>query len=114
MTTTLNVGLNVGDKLGLHPLAVLRAIRHAGGLPVRATVHESDTEQTAVVALAKPLSPSALERLSSALRQDAVAQWDGVKGLLVGPKAAEWGPFNPAFFLTLDGSRLAPEMARAA
>jgi hypothetical protein len=54
--------------------------------------------------------------LAVALGQDCIAVWhaDEAYGDLIGPKAAEWGPFNPEFFILPDGTRLAETAAKAA
>lgn len=115
MTATLNIGLNVGDKAAaLTPLDTLLAIRRFGRQPLRETLVESDTEPTLVVEVDVPFSGPALAALAATLRQDAVAQWDGRRGLLEGPSASSWGPFDPAFFFTLDGARLAEPTAAIA
>lgn len=115
MRATLNIGLNVGDKVAaLTPLSVLAAIRWFGRQTLREAIVDSDTEPTLVVEVDVPFSGPSLAALSARLRQDAVAQWDGQRGLLAGPKAAAWGPFDPAFFFNLDGQRLATPQATAA
>lgn len=115
MSATLNIGLNVGQTVAaLTPLAVLAVLRSTGRQALREALVESDTEPTLVVEVDVPFSGPSLAALSERLKQDAVAQWDGQRGLLAGPRAADWGPFDPAFFFTLDGARLAEQPARAA
>jgi len=60
-----------------------------------------------------------LAAVSSECDQDAIVCLyesgpDAGNGFLAGPRAAEWGDFNPALFLTLDGRTLAEENARDA
>ncbi len=114
----LNVGLNVGDVLTLSPLEVLSALWRAAlqeGVEVlEARVHDSSSEPTLVARLSHPLSTQTLNDLSVTLRQDAVAQWAAGRGTLAGPKADLWGPFDPDFFVTLDGRRLSDALAIAA
>lgn len=105
---TLNIGLAVRDgrqHSASHAAAVLRII--GGAYVTRAEVHESDTEPTLVAEVRRPLNYTQLFAVARALQQDAVAQWDGSEGHLVGPNAAAWGTFNPAYFLDLKGRRLA-------
>ena len=52
------------------------------------------------------LPPAAVDRLSAALRQEAIAQFDGEQGGLYGPQAEKWGDFNPEFFIMPDGRRM--------
>lgn len=42
------------------------------------------------------------------LKQDCIAVYRELTGggALVGPRADAWGPFNPEYFLLLDGRRL--------
>lgn len=123
MTALLNIGLNVGDRVAaLTPLDTLLAIRRFGRRALREAVVESDTEPTLVVEVDVPFSGHALYALATTLGQGAIAQWDGQRGILEGPRAAAWGayrtphgePFDPAFFFTLDGVRLAEPAAAIA
>lgn len=113
MTTILNVGLAVNDGSAIEPAHALAALRARLGVSklLGVSVAQSDTEPTLIVELNQPLSaPNAFD-LSRALRQDCIAQWNGEHGELYGPAAWRWEPFNPAFFLCPDGSRLAAEQA---
>ena len=110
---TLNVGL--ASPSGLIPveraLAALRVV--AGWSPRRWALAQSDTEPT-LIAEGPTLGASQAYAVADALKQDAIAVWDGREGDLIGPAAAAWGEFDPSFFLTLDGSRLAAPLAKAA
>lgn len=68
----------------------------------------SDTEHTLIVEVFPDLSFMALWILCEDLAQDCVAVHSpGTEsGQLVGPKAHEWGAFNPLQFILLDGTRL--------
>lgn len=108
MPATVNIGLAVNDGSTIKPTHALAALRAVGG--VRALIGRvfcSDTEPTLVAEIDRPLNAAAAYEVARYLRQDAIAQWDGREGDLYGPNAAAWGDFNPAFFLTLDGRRLA-------
>lgn len=112
MTTLVNIGLHANGGGKVRPSEALAALRAVGGAqPIRAEIQHSDTEPTLVVEIARPLYASSAFAVADALRQDAIAQWDGRDGQLYGPNASAWGAFNPAFFLNLDGSRLAPPLA---
>ena len=86
---------------------------------------QSATERTAIVTLVykdlpeRHLSVRYAEELAYHLcglyRQDAIAYYvtsteGDVRAGLVGPRAAEWGPFNPAYFLCGDGETLASRL----
>lgn len=111
MTITLNVGLKYSDTCWLRghhmpPSKAIAAIYSVGGNIRHHEEFESNTERTLVASLTKPLTREQLETLSNYLDQDCIAQHDGIEGQLVGPKAEEWGPFNPDYFLTMDGQPL--------
>lgn len=114
MKTLVNIGLDAkGTRL--HPRNALAALAViSGAAATAATVHQSDTEPTLVAELSHPLNATAAYEVARFLKQDAIAVWDGHDGHLYGPNAASWGPFDPAFFLTLDGSRLEAPLANAA
>lgn len=106
-STIVNIGLDVNDGgLPIGPATVSAALRKAGATVLISDVLQSDSELTYVARLASPLDADALYQLSIELRQDCVAQAVGEAGELHGPKADKWGPFNPAYFLTLRGERL--------
>ena len=112
MSNTVNIGLAVNGCPPLSPDHALAVLRTVGGVaPLRAAVRQSDTEPTLVVETRSPLHASAAFEVARRLRQDAIAQWDGREGFLYGPAAAAWGDFDPAFFVTLDGSRLSQPLA---
>lgn len=112
---TLNIGLARRGKPNLRPDEAIAAVRAIGGQPVlRSSLHDSDSEPTLIVETRRPVYASAAFEIAKRLGQDAIAQWDGRDGQLIGPAAAAWGTFNPAFFLTLDGSRLASADLRVA
>ncbi|UIS25315.1 hypothetical protein [Erythrobacter phage vB_EliS-L02] len=107
MQNLINIGLH-SNRGGIIPVTrALSQIRRLGGRVVRYTVAESDSEPTLVAELSDGLAGDALEALSETLEQDCVAYVDSLGGALYGPKAADWGPFNPAYFLTMSGERLA-------
>jgi hypothetical protein len=112
MTSLINIGLachNGGKVNPEHALAVLRTV--GGVSPLRSAVRVSDTEPTLVVEARGAPTATAAYEVSKRLHQDAIAVFDGREGHLYGPNAAAWGDFNPAFFVNLDGSRLAQPLA---
>lgn len=111
----LNVGLNVGKTVNALTLTrVVAAVEEEGGRIRSLSVHPSASEPTAIIELEAPLHRHALYGLADALDQDAVTQWDGLRGDIEGPFAAAWGAFDPDFFLTLDGRPLGHPQAVAA
>jgi hypothetical protein len=114
MRPLLNIGedTNTGGKVSADK--VLAALHLAGALPTDIWGHVSDTEYTYVVEIPRALSEREVRDLAIVLDQDAVAQWNGVHGILAGPRAKHWGPFDPARFLTLHGDRLSDTFHKAA
>lgn len=103
MKAILNVGLNVGDKPTWILDEVLLMLLATNRRDLRAVVKQSATEATAVVEIDPPLTKKEAGDICFWLKQDCIAQQleDG-SGMLYGPKAEEWGPFNPEYFLNFD------------
>lgn len=113
-TTTINLGLHTNDGGQLSPAAGLAAVEGCFG-PADQVYHLAagkSGEPTLVVIYAGVISNLQTQArvLCELARQDCVAvrvhhqpanplAWAGV---LIGPKAAEWGPFNPDFFTTAE------------
>jgi len=103
----VNIGLETNDGDTIKPSHAMAALSAIGGVHALVSgVHKSDTEDTLVAEINRPLTAAAAYVIAQFLRQDAIAQWDGYEGQLYGPNADAWGDFDPAFFLTLDGTRL--------
>ncbi len=111
---TVNVGLHVGDPANggrvMHPDEAVSAIKAAGGNVGKTSVVQSGTEPTLVADLDKPFAKKDLHDLSAKLGQDAIAQRnaDGT-GTLAGPKAKDWGEYNPDFFREHSGKTATEE-----
>jgi hypothetical protein len=104
----LNIGLARGDGGNISVGTVLREVYQAGKL-VTYAAHHSDTEQTVIAFVSiEGDYPAKINHLCVLWGQDCIAAYNPVTkaGELIGPKAAEWGEFNPEFFVLLDGSRL--------
>jgi len=122
----LNIGLHIN---GVMPAigernAIFRAVAYIGNVGGAVTgldLAQSSTEPTLVVTLRGALDEAQLNRLCGHLYQDAIAQLvisfdpDDVspagdvksRGMLVGPKAAEWGGrFDPTQFRVPGGAIL--------
>lgn len=104
----LNIGLHraKGGKVTKGELlAALRLCRIVKRGAIQ--YHESDTETTAVLELDKMPTVERLHTLSETLGQDAIALYSlpAKRGTLIGPNAAKWGKFNPAYFLLPSGGR---------
>lgn len=102
---TLNIGLNIGKTSEqIDPRAVLYALDKLGFFLRTMRVAQSETEPTMIVQSTVwpyPLRDTVGE-LCKELQQEAIAVLfpDG-SGELYGPKAAEWGPFNHEYFLSI-------------
>lgn len=114
----INIGLNTADG-AITPEEARETLRAYGFSILRDAVLESDTEPTLVAEVINPgaspiILPQLLHIVAEALDQDCIAVYREctLGGALVGPRAAEWGPFNPEYFLLLDGRRLS-EVASA-
>ncbi len=106
----INVGLVRGKDGELYdPREVDEAIGKLTGMtPLASSVRMSNTEPTAIFELPRALTPDEGNQLAGLLGQEAIAQRTGSRGgpgLLFGPKADEWGPFNEEFFLDPVGDR---------
>lgn len=125
----LNIGLHTNTGSVISADTALDALRTRGIEITTHAVHTSDTEPTLVVAvnIFDLFVKRTVVRLCEELGQDAIAvwfprpvavagriDWSKSPGLLFGPKAEEWGPFNPEFFLQLDGRRLSAWLKGAA
>lgn len=118
----LNVGLSTAEVAGGGQITeddVRQALQRAGVTVADLEIQQSDTEQTAVVTVSRELTPEEGDQLSRELQQEAIAMRrpDGT-GELFGPQAANWGPFNPEFFVLPGGERAAgpaqPEVTEVA
>lgn len=104
----LNIGLDIPAGGRLTPEQALEAVRATGAKVLRYSLAQSDSEQTASIAIDAPLSPEVAHQLSAALQQEAIVQrLPGRKneGGVFGPQAEKWGTFTPKFFVMLNGSR---------
>lgn len=97
-----------------------RTLREEGFKIHSAKMIQSDSEPTFVgwvtfCGMMVDFKP-ALDRVARRLNQDCVAVYNSALcwGLLVGPRADDWGPFNPEFFFLPDGNRLQAPAAKAA
>lgn len=120
MRVLLNIGLE-SKTLGKIPAPwAIDAARLAWLTVVASKVVQSDTEPTLVLEVDYDGMLTGLggrlQNLCDTLGQDCIALWmpERNRGELVGPRAAEWGPFNPEFFFLLDGTRLQAPAAKAA
>jgi hypothetical protein len=107
---SVNVGLVVENDLSgtgrreqISPEAAQQALSDLGVNIERSQVRMSDTEPTLVAELDRALTPPEAFAVSEGLRQKAIAQVDpAAGGALHGPMAAEWGDFNPEYYLPFD------------
>lgn len=105
-THYLNIGLHraTGGKVTRKQLKGALA---AHGIAGAVTYHVSDSEPTAVVELTKRPTRATAHTLAVELGQDCIALYSlpAKRGALIGPNAAKWGKFNPAYFLLPSGGR---------
>lgn len=116
MKFILNIGL---DSKATRTIAADAARQIVGAndfLVTTWTVVQSDTEPTLVCeVMALSNSPlmvlQQLRQIATDLHQECIAVYRPKTGggVLIGPKAKEWGVFNPYFFFNLDGQRMAQE-----
>lgn len=107
MKIELNVGLNINGVELLNLTDVLRqVIRHWHELSdLSAKVEQSNTERTAVIVFNVPppckvgKAEQLINDVAKLLCQEAIACKIGNVGAVIGPKAAEWGDFNPDFWI---------------
>lgn len=113
LSFTLNIGLEPSKKTRrkahITKPEILAALR-AAGFHVRYYRVEPENkplyEATAIVVV-EPVSVipaefyNAIYRVSAALAQDCIAARNNVTahGQLIGPDAADWGEFDPAYFI---------------
>jgi hypothetical protein len=113
MNTNMNYILNIGMDRNDGPantdgqlmMALLRAdIIHMGEV----AYVQSNTERTAVVQVEREPNAFQVEYLCQLLGQESIALYSehSKAGVLYGPKAEEWGPFNPDYFMLPDGTKL--------
>lgn len=123
MRALLNIGLESSTLGKITPAEVVAAARLHWLTVTAAKRVQSDTEPTMVLEVIMRGHDSVentrtLRRLAEDLGQDCIAVYCRLPianfGALVGPRAAEWGPFNPEFFFLLDGTRLQPPVSKAA
>lgn len=113
IVTTLNVGLKGNDGSVVRAFDVYAALAAYGYIVDRAVflARSPEEEDTLVIETQNAVSVATLLSLCRSFKQDCVAvlveyPFGHKEGCLVGPKAHEWGAFNPAFFVMIDGRRL--------
>jgi hypothetical protein len=109
----LNIGLNTNNGT-IDGIDAFAAVDVDMTTALDIAVHQSNTEPTAVIRIAKALTKAQIETLCEKLGQEAIAQHDGETGVLYGPQAEKWGAFNPEFFLMMDGTTLASKTGEPA
>lgn len=105
----LNVGLDINGGGVVDPAKVIKALTKLGVKVEKQSIHQSNTEPTLVASLSRKLTDDEAQKLSTRFKQDAIAQYANGAGKLHGPKAADWGDFNPDFFLNHEGKPLSSE-----
>lgn len=117
MKFLLNVGLGTKATTTLSADVARQIVVANDFLVTTWSVVQSDTEPT-LVCEAMPMTTDRgivlqhLYQIAEDLEQDCIAVYSPTtgKGVLIGPDAQAWGKFNPAYFFTLNGQRLAQEI----
>jgi hypothetical protein len=97
----INFGLLTNKGSDVYPHEVLSTMVEMGLHPTGVCFAESDTEPTLIAQISREPSPEEAAALCERFSQDCFAVYDNTtkRGALLGPKASEWGPFNPEYFL---------------
>jgi len=91
---TLNIGLNIGDKIG----ALAPASIEDAHCVIKRITHALSGELTAVCTAPDWVS---VYDLAVQLRQEAISGiTEAGEGFVIGPKAEAWGEFNPVKWLS--------------
>lgn len=109
MNYLLNIGMDRNDGTSNPDGMLMMALSHADLLPMGDVSYvQSNTERTAVVQLEQEPHAMKVEYLCELLGQESIALYSekAKAGVLYGPKAEEWGPFNPDYFMLPDGTPL--------
>ena len=99
----VNIGMNVNDGSTISHEDIAAALKEHGVDIVDSKVHQSNTEPTLVARLSRPLTDDEAHEVSEVLHQDAIAQMHNGQGELHGPRADAWKPFNPEYFMGMNG-----------
>ena len=99
----VNIGLaRNDDRPDNEPDAVLAFLERLGFSIGSYRIGESQTERTLIAQISGHGAKAMPEPFFQTFAQDCIAARDETgAGVLVGPKAEAWAPFNPAFFLEL-------------
>lgn len=118
----LNIGLDVGAgdrKMKINPSTARMLIERTGAKITRSNVVESTythkgeqvIERTLVAELDRPLNEAEATKLAELAQQEAISQRNNGDNNLFGPKASEWGAFDPTQFVLLDGKKMATRIS---
>ncbi len=117
---TINIGLHIGD--GRRKITALQCVDalNAEGVIVRGDVKvlKGDDEPTLTAGVVFPTDTD-WGAVCAELGQEAIALLTrghvggAHAGVLVGPKAEDWGPFDPARFFLSSGRRLSDVLAQS-
>lgn len=100
----INIGLLTND--GWLKVSEVEQALEVYGVTVlesRVVIADSVMEEDTFVARVSGFSYDKIFKIAQTLRQDCIAvQFEGGKGVLIGPKAEAWGIFDASRFLTLE------------
>ena len=109
MIVEINIGLKIDATNEIIPASVAQAVvQAAGGIDVlQSRLTQSATEPTLVLRCEIETQNGhavnhldAADSIANTLQQDCIAiRYPDGSGLLRGPRAADWGCFNPDYFI---------------
>jgi thioredoxin reductase len=103
MPPVMNIGLATNDGKGITPEEAIKTLESHGLKVTRTSIKQSGTEPTLVASLDRDPTPEEAHSISASLNQEAVAvRHANGQGELYGPRADNWKPFNPDYFLDHD------------
>lgn len=111
MEVILNIRLNTPTGATIEAIDAVQAVAAAGLHVISTEVFQADTAPTLVATVrdAGEAHHRSFDDVAARLQQDCIAVYSPVMafGTLIGPRSAQWLPFNPRYFTLPSGQRLA-------
>lgn len=102
MKAVINIGLNVGKTDVRIPEETVRSMLAVLQVRVKASRIDEpqDGSEATFIASVDQMTRDKADILADVLHQDCIAVWwkEREQGELIGPRAADWGTFDPAYF----------------
>lgn len=105
---SMNIRMDIGEaKDALQPQQIIDILKKEFDISVNNyKIKPSESENIFIPELSRPITEKELLKLADLLKQDAIPAHDGQKGMLVGPKAEEWGgKFLSEYYLNQEGEK---------